>query len=305
MDVSAIILSNLYENGNLLGRDLEVRLSHLSELADCIVSGSSASDTDGFRDSFFTAREDLLHTYRHTVSKVTAPVCRESVGYIFDRLSVADMAELCRGIASKNASPYGKTETKRIESARIACFRNSLSEAAYRTFAKELPMASAVFSDDFASSCEDVYSHRADFCILPVSDSDDGALLPFIKLAYRYELFAPLACETVSGGERVSRFCLFGQDRFYRRGSDTMDVLVSVAAENLGKLLCGLEQLGAVCENIADLPGSMFEDENYYLSLRFGRDGPEQILLFLRLFALSVSLCGIYKCIGSADKRKK
>ncbi len=300
-DSSDIILSNIRASGIQIGRAVEIRLSHLSELAEKL---AKSDDYESFRDAFCNVREEFSDIYREILRENISSVNLSEVRRILDGLSIRGFAEVCADVAKERKFAYGDIDTEPISSARIACFKTAPSQSAYRAFARELAMASESVYDDYSSICEAVFTGAADFCILPVWGSDDGVLLPFLRLARKYELHAVLSCDIQpSDDDRQTRFCLFGSKIKNRRGSDTVDLFVSTADENIHRLLSGIDQIGGSCQKLTALPHAMFPDENLFCSVRIGRENIDALLLFLRLFAQSVSVCGIYKCITAPKTR--
>ncbi len=304
MDDGEIILSNLHASEEKSAREWEIRLSHLADLASHLAplyAPDSVDDENPMESAFTGIHEETLRL-RDRILRACLSVERPAIGRALDGESYRAIAELCRLICGKSGAKSEDLVVQRIERARIAYFPTALSERAWRAISSELPMSTATPFDSFAAACEEVYSGRFDFCILPRSGSDEGILLPFFRLARRYELSSVLAVDVRSGDDSVTRLHLCGSRLIRTRAADRLDLCLHLSFDRLWAILSGIHQLGAVCENLTALPESIFGEDACLLSLRIGRMDPEAILLYLSLCIPAYSVGGIYKLLTVHDK---
>lgn len=305
MDDGEIILSNLHTCEENSAREWEIRLSHLADLAahlaELLASDGSETDEDPLGAAFTTVHEEAQRL-RDRILRAALPVERPILERALDGESYRAVAELCRMIALKNASKSDDLAIRRIERAKIAYFPTALCDRAWRAVSAELAMSTATPFDSFAAACEEVYAGRFDFCILPRSGSGDGLLLPFLRLAERYELSSVLAVDVRSEDDSVTRLHLCGSRLIRTRTADRMDLCLHVSFDRLWAVLSGIHQLGAVCENLTALPGSMFGEDACLLTLQIKRADPEAILLYLSLCIPACSVNGIYKLLSVHDR---
>ena len=304
MDDGENILSNLHGSEEGSARQWEIRLSHLADLASYLapLHAPGSSDDENPLESAFTSIREEIERLRDRILRASLPAERPAIQRALDGEFHRAIAELCRAICGKSGTKSDDLTIHRIERARIAYFPTALSERAWRAISSELAMSVATPFDSFATACEEVYSGRSDFCILPRSGSDEGVLLPFFRLTERYELRSVLAVDVRSGDDSVTRLHLCGSRLIRTRAADRMDLCLHISFDRLWAVLDGIHQLGAVCENLTALPGSLFGEDACLLSLRFGRMDPEAILLYLSLCVHAYSVDGIYKLLSVTDK---
>lgn len=310
MDDFDIVLSNLYENEVRMSELLEIRLSHIADLAALLSSlyrtsdADSDADSDPMQSSFFSLREELDLLQSQILAKLPGST-KTYVERTLDGSAAVSLAKLSEMIVSKSDQYPPELTVRRIERAKIAYFPTALSELAGRTFGRELPMSTATPFDSFAAACEEVYSGRFDFCILPASGSDEGLLLPFLRLAERYELKSVLSCDIRRGEETESTFYLYGSRLIRGRGFDRMDVCLHLSSGQILPVLEGFRQLGVICDDLTSLPFSIYGEDACLARLSIGKTDPAAILLFLTLAVPAFSICGIYKRLTAIDRTEK
>lgn len=310
MDDSEIILSNLHRSQRIIAEEWEIRLSHLADLAAALPplrAGSAEGGEDEELESAFSGTQEEIKRLRDTLLQSAPPSERDGLERALDGDSSRAVAKLCEMICERSPSGSDELTVRRIERARIAYFPTALCKQAWQAISRELPMSTAAPFDSFAAACEEVYAGRYDFCILPRSGSDEGMLLPFFRLASRYELLSVMGVDVRSGDENLTRLHLCGSRLIRTRAADYMDVCLHMGADRLWCVLDGIHQLGAFCENLTALPRSLYGEDAFLLTLRPGRCNPEAILLYLSLSVPAFSLEGIYKLLTttarSADER--
>lgn len=310
MDDFDIVLSNLYENEERLTGLLEIRQSHIADLASLLpplhlpMDTDSDAESDPLQTAFSSLREEFDRLRGQILTKLPGSG-KAFAGRILDGAAAGSLARLSEIIVSRSEHYPPELTVRRIERAKIAYFPTALSEIAGRAFGRELPMSTATPFDSFAAACEEVYSGRFDFCILPASGSDEGLLLPFLRLAERYELKGALSCDIRRGEKTESTFYLYGSRLIRSRSSDRMDICLHLSSGQLLPVLEGFRQLGVVCEYLTSLPYSIFGEDTCLVRLFIGKVDPAVILLFLTLAVPAFSICGIYKRLTAVNRSEK
>ncbi|MGM9680190.1 MAG: hypothetical protein ACI3XR_01650 [Eubacteriales bacterium] len=311
MDNFEVVLSNLYENEERLTALLEIRLSHISDLSALLTPFRLSSDpyndaeSDPLQTAFSSFREEIDRLRGQILSKLPAGSGKIFSERVLDGVAAESLARMAEMIVSKSNHYPPELTVQRIERAKIAYFPTALSELAGRAFGRELPMSTATPFDSFAAACEEVYSGRYDFCILPASGQDEGLLLPFLRLAERYELKSILSCDIRRGDEPESTFYLYGSRLIRGRNFDRMDVCLHLPSGKILPVLEGFHQLGIVCEYLTSLPYSIYGEDACLVRLFIGKVDPAVVLLFLTLAVPAFSLCGIYKRLTAVDRSEK
>ncbi len=166
-----------------------------------------------FRGNFDWLRRDgeLSDTLRHALLKelaapVPADMAPSELAELLDALGIRNAqstAELARLLSAERAVPPHTRVPQRV-----SYLRSLASDRAFRIFSEECKGMSAGYGTDFKSICEDVYTERADACILPLESSEDGLLMSFRALALKYELSVYAACRVRQNDESVLTLAL-------------------------------------------------------------------------------------------------
>lgn len=312
MDDYDIILSNFCENENKLAALLEIRLSHIADLADLLapMTVPDFAEGDDSSPNACPTLTELSEEIRARSIGSLPPGGREFVEPILSGISTESTARLCKMIASRDATLPVIPTLHTLERARIAYFPAALSGLAGAAFSREIirwreehPLAAPgeavdlVPTESFSAACEEVYLGKSDLCILPVQGSDEGFSVPFLRLAERYELKALLSCTTRERGRGETTFYLYTGKPVRWEQSDRMDICLHLSPSRLLPVLRGLDQLGVLCENLTTLPHSVYDGDACLLRLHFGELDPSVILLYLDWTVPDYSLLGIYKCL--------
>lgn len=300
MDDGEIILSNLHRCEQSIAGQWEIRLAHLADLAAVLTplrGGSADGEDDPLESAFNAAREDAKRL-RDQILRAVPPSERAGLERALEGDSGRAVARLCAMICKRSPGQTEELTVRRIERAKIAYFPTALCQQAWQAISRELPMSTATPFDSFAAACEEVYAGHFDFCILPRSGSDEGTLLPFFRLAGRYELCSVLAVDLRTAEDDLTRLHLCGSRLIRTRAADHLDVCLHIGADRLWSVLSGIHQLGAICESLTALPISLYGGDAFLLTLRPGECDPEAILLYLTLCVPAFSVEGIYKLLS-------
>lgn len=102
------------------------------------------------------------------------------------------LSELCKTeLRSKIKAMLfiGSTEpTKAGAHSKISFVKNKYNDIAFEEFSRSGINAKPDYASSFKDSCESVYDGRCEFCILPLTNSNDGRMMSFYALIERYEL---------------------------------------------------------------------------------------------------------------------
>lgn len=307
MEKAEIVLLNLFENEENLSRLSEIRLSCLSDLAELLSFDSSDwtsdEDLDHLREVCYSIRDEWERFYRRIEEKVPL-ISRPALRNTEDDAYIRSAAQLCQMMSKQTGILLqGKTLER---DCRISYFHTQHLDRAYQIFSREFSHIECFRAENFEASCEEVYSGNCDFCILPMEDSEEGSLLPFLRLAEKYELFVCLACDLPDKGDKKYRFCLLGQGIRYSEEADLADFTIPVESSRLWQTLAGIHQIGGMIEQVIALPLSLKKEESYRLRIRLSQN-LFPLHLFLRLSQPGTVLEGVYKLVPSslADEKEE
>ena len=71
---------------------------------------------------------------------------------------------------------------------KIAYVKNTFNDKAFGHFSKSIKNPKSVFVQSFTDACEEVFNNYAEYCILPISNTEDGRLFRFYSMLERYDL---------------------------------------------------------------------------------------------------------------------
>jgi prephenate dehydratase len=141
----------------------------------------------------------------------------------FEALSILEKLCLCREIHLTLGSTdpfiealFGKYEPCSKDAAnKIAYVKNKFTDAAYLKFAESIGTAKFSYFTSFEMACEEVYSGKCEFCILPIETSIDGKLFTFYSIIDKYELKITSLCTVAhSDDQRHTTFALLRKSLF-------------------------------------------------------------------------------------------
>lgn len=198
-----VIRENLRRTDTARIRGLEIRVSHLNDLADAIARSPESGDSP----------EELRELYALAVGVSRDEVYPDNMNRSFVagfdlHFSVLERIYLCRRIASVSGMSFLAVSPDGEGANRISYLRNSYADAAYAAFSSVLTTPSVTYCRDFTGVCEDVYYGRTKYCILPIENTADGTLPGFRRLIAKYELKMALTCSVETSGSGVAKFAL-------------------------------------------------------------------------------------------------
>ena len=177
--------------------------ANCQELA-AVIASQAAKD---IRSRGFTGGEALLADRFSEISAATAIAgCLPENRTLLQAKLAADegayLADLCykttlalSSTARLKPTPALFAERRNEESGGVVAFAEShVLKTAFSAFHKKDASLTPTYVHSFADACEDVASGSADYCILPIENSREGALLTVYGLIERYELFIARVC---------------------------------------------------------------------------------------------------------------
>ncbi len=187
----------------------------------------------------------------------------------------------------------------------IAYLKNQLADKAYKSFSKHVQSARVAYPTDFNGVCEAVYYEKADYCILPIENSNDGRLNGFYNLIEKYELFICLCTDVYSpDASAYTKFALCQKSHspfsIHKRECDYYaELLITPDVENsLSGILFCADFLNVKTIKTECMP-AMYSENDYNMYVTFcGKERDlYRLLMFFALQQVRYSYIGIYTCI--------
>ncbi len=177
--------------------------ANFHELA-AFVAGAAAKEV---RAHGFPRGENPFSDLLPTISAETAAkgVLPENEALIAAKLAAdegAYLADFCgkttaalRAAVKLHPSPMLFAERDALKNGgRVSFAESRVLSAAFAAFQKRDSDLTPTYVRSFADACEDVAAELSDYCILPIENSREGALLTVYGLIERYELFIARVC---------------------------------------------------------------------------------------------------------------
>jgi len=294
-----LMLSCLEENDGELTDLLKKRRYYLRELSVLIAAsedtGSSLSPSESLVEQYNMLLERLEENLPE--DRLSDPFMSSYMKHNRDLTLSSLCRMLANGIKGKKLS-----SSPMPGSSRVCYFRNRFSDDAYLAFSPLLKDATASYTDDFGSACEEVFLGRTDHCIIPFASYSDGLMPRFIGLMQKYELFISLSCRIVSGDGSFTTFVLLSSGPACVKGADRLALTANVGSScPLQKLLSIASNLGAVTLSCDLLPERLSPSEAYYLIFDVSECGSDALILALTLALPSLTVNGLFKEIKFND----
>ena len=176
---------------------------------------------DAKRNGFF-AEDSPLNAYLPSAFDSEEPpseVIAENASVANAKFAAAHsayLADLCKKITVKlrehsklKISPALFADTGKIKEAagRVAFSESHVLTNAFEQFRKSNKLLSPSYVRSFADACEDVSSGASEWCILPIENNREGALISVYNLIERFELCISKVC-SISSEELTTKFAL-------------------------------------------------------------------------------------------------
>lgn len=200
-------IKNLNSLDNRQTTLFDSRSAMISELVFSVFDGIQSESIDDVRKKYHLVSPSQLKA--KDISKHPKP---NELQKYFDAISCIEKLSLCREIYSAfgdKKSPFellfDSYEPCSSEAAsKIAYVKNNFTDIAYLKFAEALKKAKFSYLSSFELVCEEVFSGKCEFCILPVETSSDGKLFTFYSMIDKYELKIIALCSVLHSDEQKS-----------------------------------------------------------------------------------------------------
>ena len=315
-----IIRSNLAAADEKQSALFEIRLAYLRELARAQVF----ADTDSQRLSIHDLRdgEPLRERLEAALSptklrqKFTLKSNAEILTSLYSRVDVLSRVQLCRELIFALAEMEGVYPDPYIffevadsldpdALGRVSYVQNAYTETTYTAAASRIKNLSSSYVHSYELSCDEVYSGRSEFCILPIENTVDGKLFSFYALIDKYDLKIPLVFNvTGSDDNTVTRFALCRRSLLNHISPTTQKpdytfLEIRILPGNtlsLNDIMTAAAALGLVLRRVDSLPLS-YTDSDFTYSLIFCTDKADLVcfLAFLSIWAPYYIPIGYYK----------
>lgn len=207
------------------------------------------------------------------------------------------------GRADYKRSIFFGSDDRSSEKTALGYLKNEYSERAAEIFSGLLPSCERETAQSFDAMCEDIYSGRLDYGIIPISNGRDGRLPVFYELINRYELKIVLACSVGADEGEKTLFSLAGKSIPYPEtpfGEPTsLELFVTPGGgQSLTEMFRAAETCGMELQRI-DSFGFSSVGEGVTFSPVFSAEGAEigTFLLYMTAVFPQYTPIGIYRMI--------
>ncbi|MBE6680198.1 MAG: hypothetical protein E7598_06735 [Ruminococcaceae bacterium] len=283
--------------------------ANLSELAGFVATAAAKNVKS---KSFFT--DDMpLEMYMPSmpdIDEVSDGALVENASLVKGKLNAdkgAYVADFCAKVTSKlktvaklKPSPALFTDfdgEKRLDGT-VAFAESQVLIAAFLQFQKKNSRLSPSYVRSFTDACEDVSAGVCDFCILPIENSRDGALLTVYGLIERYELFIARVV-SVESNDITTKFALLCRGfRGIIETNNIQNIDLRLSARDLdvwAQIYTGASVLGiGFIKNVA-VP--LMYTDGYAHICTFSASGETlfAFLLFLSTIRADYTIIGVYE----------
>ena len=283
--------------------------ANFSELA-AFVAAAAARDV---RTRGFFVGEVPFAEYMPTVSAAAATdnVLPENAALVDAKLAAdegAYLADFCRKTtaalrtaAKLRPSPALFAERDGIKNGGKVSFAESrVLATAFSAFQKKDNSLTPTYVRSFADACEDVAAELSDYCILPIENSRDGALLTVYGLIERYELFIARVCRLETDGiiTKYALLCRGFRDIIESDGLQYVALRLSGHDKLLWpRLYTGACVLGAEIVKTVSIPLGYTDGYAHICTFAGSGEALFALLLFLATVRVDYTPMGAYEII--------
>ncbi len=204
----------------------------------------------------------------------------------------------------RKISDYFRTNIQEAGNGIIAYSKNTLSDRAYKVFAKHVTSARVLYPSDFTAVCEAVYYEKAEYCILPLENSTDGRLSGFYNLISKYELFVCMCTDIYNAeGDGYTRFALCKKEHFpiipHKKDTHMYGEFMITPNDNnsVCDILFGVDYLGARVVKADCVPA--FGDSEYcmYVTLDCNESELFRVIMYFSIEQIRYLPVGVYSIV--------
>ncbi len=225
--------------------------------------------------------------------------------------STEDKIEFCKAICESHIKSelaslllIGSNEpTPAGAHSKISFIKNKYNDMAFERFSRFVTNAKAEYATSFKESCENVVNGFCEFCILPITSSEDGRLMSFYSLLDRYELkiCAVTDIEDEDASKTIRYACVGKSCPEPSKKNHKEDLIfefftIDSTSDFLSLLILTANEVGAEIVNVDSFPVEYSEHlQNFFFSFRIPY---QNTLLFRLLVAINQSNytpIGLYK----------
>ena len=219
----------------------------------------------------------------------------------------AYLADLCKKITARlkthaklKATPaiFAGTGKTKEAAGRVAFSESHVLASAFEQFRKSNKMLTPSYVRSFADACEDVASGVGEWCILPIENNREGALISVYNLIERFELCISKVC-SISSEELTTKFALLcsgvhGIIDIQGKQNVVLRMPVRKSA-TWSRIFTGASLIGASLVKTVALPLG-YTDGYAHICTFFG-EGEDlfTFLLFLSTLRIDFTLMGAYE----------
>ena len=206
-------------------------------------------------------------------------------------------AEYRKEIFFGPSEPYSDEASGRIE-----YIGNNYTDEAFRYFSSKLHASEALIVSSFNELCEDVYSGKSEYGILPIENTDNSKLLRFYSLINLYDLKIVSVCSVKTSDNGRTDFALVKRSLEYPNPKlDTPDMLEflvkPVNHASFMKILSAAQLCAIESYRIDSLPLSASdEDFTFCFMMKLSeKSRTETFLLYMSVDFPQYTPIGIFK----------
>ncbi|MBQ6892672.1 MAG: hypothetical protein IJN48_00555 [Clostridia bacterium] len=193
---------------------------------------------------------------------------------------------------------FADKDERATRGGRVAFSESRVLSSAFEEFKKKDALLTATYVQSFSDACEDVYAGSCEWCILPIENSRDGALLTVYNLIERYELCISRVC-SVKSDEITTKFALLcsGFHGIIEMHGRQSVVLRMPIRESLtwSRIFTGATVLGIELVKTVAVPLGYTDGYAHICTFASDGEGMFAFLLFLSTIRAEYTLMGAYE----------
>ncbi len=290
-----ISLDNLHMQERAVSAELEMRRSHLADLADVMRTPYAghpitADDLRAIGTDAFLAGGEAVTPHREVRDET-----RDGIVAVLAALTSYDravMAELFMRRFAADGFPLTRDVffASHKTSHRIAYVRNAYTDEAYDAFSEMLTSSTALFTDSYEEACGEVAEGSAGYCILPWRDTSGLYHRATLGSLENHRLMVVATVSVTDGEDVPMQYALVGHMPL--AVEDTWEMQVFLPPESVAELADVLAMTAHFGFSMIGV--HMPTDGRGTLCTLRGRTDSTPLLVWLCLFAPTCQIRGFY-----------